>query len=66
MNVPDGIEVMAHRGQGIKNVYNYFLILKKGKNKIGVSVLTKSADKDDVAEFVSKLLNLLKNNLQIY
>lgn len=66
VNVPDGIEVMAHRGQGIKNVYNYFLILKKGKNRIGVSVLTKSADKDDVAEFVSKLLNLLKNNLQIY
>ena len=54
---------MAHRGQGIKNVYNYFMIIKSGDKMLGMSVLTSTAPKSDVAELVSKLLDLLKNDL---
>lgn len=63
VRIPSGITIMAHRGQGIKNVYNYFMIIKSGDKMLGMSVLTSTAPKSDVAELVSKLLDLLKNDL---
>lgn len=63
VRIPSGITIMAHRGQGIKNAYNYFMIIKSGDKMLGMSVLTSSAPKSDVAELVSKLLDSLKNDL---
>lgn len=63
VRIPSGITIMAHRGQGIQNAYNYFMIIKSGDKMLGMSVLTSSADKSEVAGLVSNLLDLLKNNL---
>lgn len=57
VSVPDGMQIAAHRGQGIKNAYNYFLIITDKKHVIALAVLTRNHDQNSVTSLTSKILD---------
>ncbi|MFT9009361.1 MAG: serine hydrolase [Bifidobacterium sp.] len=56
VKVPDGMQVAAHRGQGIKNAYNYFMIVKEKGHTIALAILTRNQSEDSVTSLTSKVL----------
>ncbi|MFT8704392.1 serine hydrolase [Bifidobacterium aquikefiricola] len=54
--IPAGMQISAHRGQGIKNAYNYFLIIKVKDYAIALAVLTKNHSGQEVTDLTSKVL----------
>ena len=56
VTIPADMQVCAHRGRGIKNAYNYFLIIKDNGHTIALAILTKNQSETAVTTFTSKLL----------
>ncbi|TPF95884.1 hypothetical protein EP30_09925 [Bifidobacterium sp. UTCIF-39] len=56
VNAPSGTTLNGHRGQGIKNSYNFFIVMKTGKTDVAVAVLTQNMGKDRAAALTSDIL----------
>ena len=56
VNAPSGTTLNGHRGQGIKNSYNFFVLMKTGKTDVAVAVLTQNMGKDRAAALTSDIL----------
>ena len=56
VNAPSGTTLNGHRGQGIKNSYNFFILMKTGKTDVAVAVLTQNMGKDRAAALTSDIL----------
>ncbi|KAB7790911.1 serine hydrolase [Bifidobacterium leontopitheci] len=56
VKVPSGMTVHAHRGQGIKNTWNYFIIAETSHGKAAIAVATQNQGKEKAAEIASKVL----------
>lgn len=56
VKVPAGMTVHAHRGQGIQNTWNYFIIAETSHGKAAIAVATQNQGKEKAAEITSKVL----------
>ncbi|KAA8828845.1 zinc-ribbon domain-containing protein [Bifidobacterium tissieri] len=56
VNAPSGTTLNGHRGQGIKDSYNFFVLMKTGKTDVAVTVLTQNMGKDRAAALTSDIL----------
>lgn len=56
VNAPSGTTLNGHRGQGIKDSYNFFVLMKTGKTDVAVAVLTQNMGKDRAAALTSDIL----------
>ena len=54
--IPDGVNVHAHRGMGIKNAYNYFIIMSQGDKSAAVAVMTQDEGKERAAALASQVM----------
>lgn len=55
--IPSGATVHAHRGQGIKDSYNYFMVISNGSQKVAVAVMTQGQGKTAAAQLASRMLD---------
>lgn len=56
VTMPSGVTLNGHRGQGIKNSYNFFILMKTGKTTMAVSVLTQNLGKDTAVSLTNDIL----------
>lgn len=56
VTTPSGVTLNGHRGQGIKNSYNFFILMKTGKTTMAVSVLTQNLGKDTAVSLINDIL----------
>ncbi|WP_164520644.1 zinc-ribbon domain-containing protein [Bifidobacterium callimiconis] len=56
VTTPSGVTLNGHRGQGIKNSYNFFILMKTGKTTMAVSVLTQNLGKDTAVSLTNDIL----------
>lgn len=56
VSVPDGATVHAHRGMGVGNAYDYYMVVSDGSKKIVVVVLTEGQTKEQAASLTSVVL----------
>ena len=63
VTIPAGATVHAHRGQGIKDSYNYFVVISNGKQKVAVAVMTQNQGKDSSAQLTSSVLDKVWNTM---
>lgn len=54
--VPDGATVHAHRGMGVGDAYDYFMVVSNGSKKVVVVVLTEGQTKEQAASLTSNVL----------
>ena len=63
VSIPSGATVHAHRGQGIRDAYNYFIVISNGKRKVAVAVMTQSQGKDAAVQLTSRVLDQVWNTM---
>ena len=56
VDVPEGATVHAHRGMGIQDSYNYFVVISDGRSKVGVAVMTEGMGQEQAADLTSQML----------
>lgn len=56
VTVPGGATVHAHRGMGIQDAYNYFVVISDGEQAVGVAVMTEDLGKNEAAALTSDIL----------
>lgn len=61
--IPSGATVHAHRGQGIKDSYNYFMVISNGKKKVSVAVMTQNQGRAVAAQLASRMLDKVWNTM---
>lgn len=54
--VPDGATVHAHRGMGVGDAYDYYMVVSNGSKKVVVVVLTEGQAKEQAASLTSNVL----------
>lgn len=57
VNVPAGVTVHAHRGQGIKDAYNYFVFVSTDDGAAGVAVMTRNLGHQSAAALTGEVLD---------
>lgn len=57
VDIPAGATVHAHRGMGIQDAYNYFVVLSNGDESVGVAVMTRNLGKERTAGLTSDILD---------
>lgn len=61
--IPSGATVHAHRGQGIKDSYNYFMVISNGKKKVSVAVMTQNQGRAVADQLASRMLDKVWNTM---
>ncbi|RSX53063.1 beta-lactamase class A-like protein [Bifidobacterium goeldii] len=56
VTIPAGMTVHAHRGQGIKDTWNYFAIVSTSHGKAAVALATQNQGKETAAQIMSDVL----------
>ena len=56
VDIPEGATVHAHRGMGIQDSYNYFVVISDGRSKVGVAVMTEGMGQEQAADLTSQML----------
>ncbi|MDN6051387.1 zinc-ribbon domain-containing protein [Bifidobacterium mongoliense] len=64
VSIPAGMSVKAHRGMGIKDSYNYFMVINDGGSTVSLAVMTQNQGKEQAAALTSKLLIAIHRGLQ--
>ena len=54
--IPQDVALYAHRGAGIQDAYNYFLVMSSGNQKVGVAVMTRGLGRERAAQLTSDVL----------
>ena len=49
----------AHRGMGIQDAYNYFVVISNGEESVGVAVMTQNLGKERAASLTSDMLDVV-------
>lgn len=57
VDVPQGATVHAHRGAGIQDAYNYFVVIGNGEDAVGVAVITEHLGREQAAALTSDILD---------
>ncbi len=57
--IPVGATVHAHRGMGIQDAYNYFVVISNGEESVGVAVMTQNLGKERAASLTSDMLDVV-------
>ena len=63
VSIPSGATVHALRGQGIRDAYNYFMVISNGKRKVSVAVMTQDQGRDAAARLTSRVLDQVWNTM---
>ena len=53
----------ALRGEGIRDAYNYFMVISNGKRKVSVAVMTQDQGRDAAARLTSRVLDQVWNTM---
>ena len=61
--VPDGATVHAHRGMGVGDAYDYYMVVSNGSKKVAVVVLTQGQTKEQAASLTSNVLKQVWQNM---
>lgn len=56
VDIPTGATVHAHRGRGMQDAYNYFIVISDGNHDVGVSVMTETIGQKRAAQLTSGVL----------
>lgn len=59
VRIPAGATVHAHRGMGIQDAYNYFVVISDGGTSVGVAVMTRDLGKEQAAGLTSDILDVV-------
>ena len=59
VRIPAGATVHAHRGMGIQDAYNYFVVIADGGTSVGVAVMTRDLGKEQAARLTSDILDVV-------
>ncbi|WP_275051221.1 serine hydrolase [Bifidobacterium pullorum] len=54
--IPQDVTVHAHRGSGIQDAYNYFIVMSDGDQKVAVAVMTRGLGQANAAQLTSDVL----------
>ena len=63
VKIPSGMTVHAHRGQGIKDTWNYFIIVENSHSKAAIAIATQNQGKEKAAEIASRVLAEMNDEL---
>lgn len=63
VSVPAGATVHAHRGMGVGDAYDYYMVVSNGSRKVAVVVLTQNHSKEQAASLASGVLRQVWNNM---
>ena len=63
VKIPSGMTVHAHRGQGIKDTWNYFIIVENSHGKAAIAIATQNQGKEKAAEIASRVLAEMNDEL---
>ncbi|NEG96764.1 zinc-ribbon domain-containing protein [Bifidobacterium sp. SMB2] len=56
VSAPAGTSINGHRGQGIKNAYNFFIVMKSSKGAVGVAVMTQNQGRSVAVQMANDIL----------
>lgn len=59
VRIPAGATVHAHRGMGIQDAYNDFVVISDGGTSVGVAVMTRDLGKEQAAGLTSDILDVV-------
>lgn len=60
---PEGVTLYGHRGQGINNAYDFFVIAQKGDQRAVISVFTNNRGKDSAVALTNSVLSQLNTDV---
>lgn len=63
LSAPLGATMYGHRGQGINNAYNFFIIVQKDKHTVAISVMTKNRGKDSAVALTEGVLSQINTDI---
>ena len=63
VNVPSGATVHAHRGMGVGDAYDYYMVVSNGSRKVAVVVLTQNQSKKQAVSLTSGVLRQVWNTM---
>ena len=52
----EGATIHAHRGMGIQDAYNYFVVISDGRTKVALAVMTENLGQERAADLTSQML----------
>lgn len=56
VRIPEGATIHAHRGMGIQDAYNYFVVISDGRTKVALAVMTENLGQERAADLTSQML----------
>ncbi len=56
VRIPEGATIHAHRGMGIQDAYNYFVVISDGRAKVALAVMTENLGQERAADLISQML----------
>lgn len=66
VQIPSGMSVHAHRGQGVGNAYNYFVVAKDSGKTFSIVLYTQNQGEDAAADLLTNVLDEVHDEAVAY